>query len=74
MFSLIFIWAAAHVGATLAKLINVPPLLGMLLSGLCLRNVPGGLVEALQRVEFGESGWVVRDFNAVGFGVGFSSF
>ena len=49
VFSLIFIWAAAHVGATLAKLINVPPLLGMLLSGLCLRNVPGGLVEALPK-------------------------
>ena len=49
VFSLIFIWAVAHVGATLAKLINVPPLLGMLLSGLCLRNVPGGLVEALPK-------------------------
>jgi NhaP-type Na+/H+ or K+/H+ antiporter len=49
VFSLIFIWAAAHVGATMAKFMNVPPLLGMLLSGLCLRNVPGGLVEALPK-------------------------
>ena len=47
VFSLIFIWVAAHVGATVAKFVNVPPLLGMLLSGLLLRNVPGGLVEAL---------------------------
>ena len=47
VFSLIFIWVAAHVGATVASVVNVPPLLGMLLSGLLLRNVPGGLVEAL---------------------------
>jgi hypothetical protein len=67
VFSLIFIWAAAHVGATLAKLINVPPL-------LTERPGRGGRGVA-ERVEFGdESGWVVRDFNAVGFGVGFSSF
>ena len=47
VFSLIFIWAAAHIGASIAKFANVPPLLGMLLSGLLVRNVPGDLVESL---------------------------
>ena len=41
-----------------------------------LRKRPGRVGRGVaERVEFGdESRWVVRDFNAVGFGVGFSSF
>jgi len=41
------IWACAHVGGAVANAVGLPSLIGMLLFGLVLRNVPGGLVEDL---------------------------
>ena len=45
--TVLLIWVAAHVGGGVAKLAKLPPLLGMLLSGVVLVNLPGNLVEAL---------------------------
>ena len=41
------IWACAHIGGAVAAALGLPPLIGMLLFGLVLRNVPGGWVEDL---------------------------
>ena len=45
--AVLLIWVAAHVGGEVAKLVKLPPLLGMLLSGVVLVNLPGQLVEEL---------------------------
>lgn len=45
--TVLLIWLVAYAGGDLAKLIHLPPLLGMLLSGLLLVNLPGKLVDAL---------------------------
>ena len=41
------IWACAHIGGAVAAALGLPPLIGMLMFGLVLRNVPGGWVEDL---------------------------
>jgi Kef-type K+ transport system membrane component KefB len=41
------IWACAHIGGAVAVMCGLPSLIGMLLFGLVLRNVPGGLVSDL---------------------------
>mmetsp|Transcript_18133 Transcript_18133/g.59223 ORF Transcript_18133/g.59223 Transcript_18133/m.59223 type:complete len:695 (+) Transcript_18133:796-2880(+) len=41
------IWLASHVGGNCVAYVGLPPLLGMLLSGIVLRNLPGELVEGL---------------------------
>jgi len=41
------IWAGAHVGGMLAQWCKLPSLVGMLVFGLALRNVPGKLVDDL---------------------------
>jgi len=46
----IFIWLGAMVSGKLAAKVNLPPLLGMLLGGMLLRNLPGELVEDLPKV------------------------
>lgn len=42
------LWAFAHGGAWVCQRVGLPPLLGMLLAGLFLRNIPGGLVDGLR--------------------------
>lgn len=41
------IWACAHIGGACANAVGLPSLIGMLLMGLFLRNVPGKLVDDL---------------------------
>ena len=43
--SSIIIWASAHVAGKIAARIKMPALLGMLLSGILLRNIPGDPVQ-----------------------------
>lgn len=45
--SLAIIWVGAQVGGLSLAYIRLPPLLGMLLSGVVLVNLPGDLVEGL---------------------------
>mmetsp|Transcript_37353 Transcript_37353/g.92365 ORF Transcript_37353/g.92365 Transcript_37353/m.92365 type:complete len:750 (-) Transcript_37353:101-2350(-) len=45
----IFIWMGAQAGGKLSAALKLPPLLGMLLSGMLLRNLPGELVEDLPK-------------------------
>lgn len=43
MFATLVIWTAAQIGGEVSKLLHVPPLVGMLLSGVVLANLPGGI-------------------------------
>ena len=45
--ALLLIWLAAFLGGHAIRLIKLPSLLGMLLSGVILVNLPGDLVAAL---------------------------
>lgn len=46
-FTLLLIWVAAQIGGVLVKQVYLPPLMGMLLSGVVLANLPGNLVDNL---------------------------
>lgn len=46
-FALLLIWASAQLGGVAVKQVFLPPLMGMLLSGVILANLPGNLIEAL---------------------------
>lgn len=45
--AVLLIWFASYVGGEAVKLVKLPPLLGMLLSGIILVNLPGQLVAGL---------------------------
>ena len=47
VWSVLIVWACAHLGGAGANVLGVPSLIGMLLMGLLLRNVPGELVDDL---------------------------
>lgn len=47
LWSMALIWGCSHIGGASAQAMGLPSLIGMLLSGLLLRNVPGGLVDDL---------------------------
>ena len=49
LWSVIVIWLGAQVGGATAAALKLPGLLGMLLSGMILRNLPGELVEDLPK-------------------------
>jgi len=49
VWSVLFIWIGAQCGGATATALKLPPLLGMLLSGMLLRNLPGDLVEDLPK-------------------------
>lgn len=40
--SLFLLWVCAHVGGFLAIQVGLPPLLGMLVAGIILKNIPQG--------------------------------
>lgn len=40
--ALFLLWVCAHIGGFTANKVNLPPLLGMLISGIILRNIPQG--------------------------------
>lgn len=40
--ALFLLWVCAHVGGFVASKVNLPPLLGMLVAGIILRNIPQG--------------------------------
>lgn len=40
--ALFLLWVCAHVGGFVASKVNLPPLLGMLIAGIILRNIPQG--------------------------------
>lgn len=42
--ALFLLWVCAHVGGFVASKVNLPPLLGMLVAGIILRNIPQGPV------------------------------
>eukprot|EP00892_Ulva_mutabilis_P007649 jgi/Ulvmu1/5256/UM022_0049.1 len=46
-FTLLLIWAAAQLGGVAVKQVRLPPLMGMLLSGVVLANLPGNLIDNL---------------------------
>ena len=46
---LYIIWVCSHLGAILVGMCRLPPLLGMLLSGILLKNLPIDLVEGLPK-------------------------
>jgi hypothetical protein len=52
--TVLLIWFAAYAGGEIVKLVFLPPLLGILLSGIVLVNLPGKLVEGLPE-EWGSS-------------------
>lgn len=39
---LFLLWVCAHIGGFTANKVNLPPLLGMLVAGIILRNIPQG--------------------------------
>ena len=48
--ALFLLWVCAHIGGFTANKVNLPPLLGMLIAGIILRNIPQGdsvVLEAL---------------------------
>lgn len=45
--AVLLVWLSGYLGGELVKLVQLPPLLGMLLAGVLLVNLPGGLVDAL---------------------------
>ena len=47
VWSVLIVWACAHLGGAGANVLGAPSLIGMLLMGLLLRNVPGKLVDDL---------------------------
>lgn len=47
LWSLVLIMTGAHIGGFAMTLMKLPPLLGMLLSGVVLVNLPGELVDGL---------------------------
>lgn len=40
--ALFLLWVCAHIGGFAANKVNLPPLLGMLIAGIILRNIPQG--------------------------------
>lgn len=40
--ALFLLWVCAHIGGFTANKVNLPPLLGMLIAGIILRNIPQG--------------------------------
>ena len=40
--ALFLLWVCAHIGGFTANKVNLPPLLGMLVAGVILRNIPQG--------------------------------
>lgn len=46
-FALLLIWASAQLGGVAVKQVYLPPLMGMLLSGVILANLPGNLIDDL---------------------------
>lgn len=40
--ALFLLWVCAHIGGFAANKVNLPPLLGMLVAGIILRNIPQG--------------------------------
>lgn len=46
-FTLLLIWASAQLGGVAVKQIYLPPLMGMLVSGVVLANLPGKLIDDL---------------------------
>ena len=40
--ALFLLWVCAHIGGFTANKVNLPPLLGMLVAGIILRNIPQG--------------------------------
>lgn len=42
-FAILLVWTAAQLGGELCKLVSAPPLVGMLLSGVVLANLPWGI-------------------------------
>lgn len=46
-FALLLIWAAAQLGGAAVKQVRLPPLMGMLLSGVVLANLPVNLIDTL---------------------------
>ena len=49
VWSVVLIWLGAQIGGATAAYVKLPALLGMLLSGMLLRNLPGDLVEDLPK-------------------------
>ena len=47
--SLLLLLGASHFAAQVCTKIGIPPLLGMLISGIVLRNVPGGIIGGLTK-------------------------
>lgn len=45
--ALFLLWACAHIGGFLAVKVGLPPLLGMLVVGIILKNIPQGKSPAL---------------------------
>lgn len=43
-FALLLIWGSAQLGGFAVKQVRLPPLMGMLLSGVVLANLPGDLI------------------------------
>ena len=48
MWAAFLIWLCAHVGATLCSAVRLPKLLGMLVAGILLQNIPGDPVQVQQ--------------------------
>ncbi len=47
--SLLLILASSHAASQLCDRVGLPPLIGMLVSGIVLRNMPGGIVDGLTK-------------------------
>lgn len=45
--ALFLLWVCAHIGGFTANKVNLPPLLGMLVAGIILRNIPQGEIARL---------------------------
>lgn len=43
--AILLVWTAAQLGGEICKLVRAPPLVGMLLSGIVLANLPGGIAK-----------------------------
>ena len=40
--ALFLLWTSAHIGGAISSYATLPPLLGMLVAGIILRNIPQG--------------------------------
>ena len=50
--ALFLLWVCAHIGGFTANKVNLPPLLGMLVAGIVLRNIPQGDNTPLNDADF----------------------